>query len=151
MAELCRDHDIADSLLRKWREQFLAAGAERLSGKTERTEADELRRQVARLERALGRKTMEVEVAGGLLRGWGGDSASPGPASSSPKAARPPSSPAWPGSVASRSTSAPPGRRRATGARWTPPTGSCSPSPGPTRPTALGWSPPWRPARRGDP
>src|SRR4051794_8491839 len=54
MAELCREHDIADSLLRKWREQFFAAGAERLSGKTERTEADELRRQIARLERALG-------------------------------------------------------------------------------------------------
>ena len=70
LAELCREHEIADSLLRKWREQFLAAGAERLSGKTERTEADELRRQVARLERALGRKTMEVEVAGELLRGW---------------------------------------------------------------------------------
>jgi transposase len=70
MADLCCEHEIADSLLRKWREQFLAAGAERLSGKTERTEADELRRQVARLERALGRKTMEVEVAGELLRGW---------------------------------------------------------------------------------
>ena len=70
LAELCREHEIADSLLRKWREQFLAAGAERLSGKTERTEADELRRQVARLERALGRKTLEVEVAGELLRGW---------------------------------------------------------------------------------
>src|SRR3982750_2357640 len=41
MAELCREHDIADSLLRKWREQFLAAGAERLEGRTERTEADE--------------------------------------------------------------------------------------------------------------
>jgi hypothetical protein len=27
MAELCREDDIADSLLRKWREQFLAAGA----------------------------------------------------------------------------------------------------------------------------
>ena len=70
MTELCRDHDIADSLLRKWREQFLAAGAERLSGKTERTEADELRKQISRLERALERKKMEVEVAGELLRGW---------------------------------------------------------------------------------
>jgi hypothetical protein len=30
MAELCREHEIADSLLRKWREQLLAAGAERL-------------------------------------------------------------------------------------------------------------------------
>jgi len=45
MAELCREHDIADSLLRTRREQFLAAGAERMQGKSERTEADDLRRQ----------------------------------------------------------------------------------------------------------
>src|SRR3954452_3318203 len=70
VAQLCREHEISESLLRKWREQFLAAGAERLSGRQERTEPDELRRQVSRLERALGRKTMEVEVAGELLRGW---------------------------------------------------------------------------------
>lgn len=70
IAELCREHDISETLLRRWREHFLAAGAERLSGKTERTETDELRKQVGRLERALGRKTMEVEVAGELLRGW---------------------------------------------------------------------------------
>ena len=68
ITELCREHDISDSLLRKWREQ--AAGAQRLSGRAERTETDELRRQVSRLERALGRKTMEVEIAGELLRGW---------------------------------------------------------------------------------
>ena len=70
IAQLCREHDISESLLRKWRDQFLAAGAERLSGKAERTEIDELRGQVAKLERALGRKTMEVEIAGELLRGW---------------------------------------------------------------------------------
>jgi transposase len=70
MAELCRDHEIADRLLRKWCEQLLAAGAERLQGKTERSEVDELRRRVSRLERALGRKTPEVEVGGKLLRGW---------------------------------------------------------------------------------
>ena len=70
MTELCREHDIADSVLQKWREQFLAAGAEQLSGETERTELDELRAQVSKLERALGRKTMEVEVAGELLREW---------------------------------------------------------------------------------
>jgi transposase len=70
IAELCREHEISETLLRRWREQFLAAGAERLSGKAERTEADELRRQVRQLERALGRKTLEVEVAGKLLRGW---------------------------------------------------------------------------------
>ena len=70
IAELCREHEISETLLRRWREQFLAAGAERLSGKAERTEVDELRGQVAKLERALGRKTMEVEIAGELLRGW---------------------------------------------------------------------------------
>lgn len=70
VAQLAREHDIADSLLRRWRDQFLTGGAERLQGKAERTEADELRQQFAKLERALGRKTMEVEVAGELLRGW---------------------------------------------------------------------------------
>ena len=70
IAELCREHEISETLLRRWREQFLVAGAERLSGKAERTELDELRGQVRRLERALGRKTLEVEVAGELLRGW---------------------------------------------------------------------------------
>ena len=67
MTEPCREHEIADSPLRKWREQFLAAGAERLSGKSERTETDELRQRVAKLERALGRKTIKVEV--GIDRG----------------------------------------------------------------------------------
>jgi transposase len=70
IAQLCREHDLSEILLRKWREQFLAAGAERLSGKAERTEADELRRQIGRLERTLGRKTMELEISGELLRGW---------------------------------------------------------------------------------
>src|SRR3954469_23813910 len=37
VAELCREHEISDTLRRKWRDQFLAAGAERLQGKSERT------------------------------------------------------------------------------------------------------------------
>src|SRR4051812_8024035 len=49
----------------------LAAGPERLQGRQERTEADELRRQVARLERASGRKTMELEIAGEPFAGLG--------------------------------------------------------------------------------
>jgi transposase len=70
IAEFCREHEISETLLRRWREQFLAAGAECLSARAERTERDELRRQVRQLERVLGRKTLEVEVAGELLRGW---------------------------------------------------------------------------------
>ena len=61
-----RLRDAAQTLARA----VLAAGAERLCGQSERTEPDELRRQVRELERALGRKTLEVEIAGEPLRGW---------------------------------------------------------------------------------
>jgi transposase len=70
IAQLARENDISETLLRTWREHSLAAGAHRLEGKAERTDADELRRQVSRLERALGRKTMELKISGELLRGW---------------------------------------------------------------------------------
>src|SRR3712207_1578297 len=70
IAELCREHDISESLLRRWREQVLDAGMERFAAGEQRTEATELRRKVAQLERALGRKTYELEVAGELSRGW---------------------------------------------------------------------------------
>jgi transposase len=70
LAELCREHDISESLLRRWREQVLDAGMERFAAGEQRTEASELRRKVAQLERALGRKTYELEVAGELWRGW---------------------------------------------------------------------------------
>ena len=38
IAELARERDISEPLLRRWREQFLAGGAEKLLGKTERTQ-----------------------------------------------------------------------------------------------------------------
>ena len=41
MAELCREHEIADSLLRKWREQFLVAGAPPPDRRTPRWLIDE--------------------------------------------------------------------------------------------------------------
>jgi transposase len=146
MTELCREHDIADSLLRKWREQSLAAGAERLSGKTERTELDELRSQVSKLERALGSQDDGGEGRGGTLAGMKWPCASPVPASLSRKAARPPWSPAWRASAARRSTAAPSGRRRASDAGSITSTGSFSMLRGRTRLTAPGWSPPWPPA-----
>ena len=70
IAELCREHDISESLLRRCREQVLDAGMDRFAAGEQRTEATDLRRKVAQLERALGRKTYELEVAGELLRGW---------------------------------------------------------------------------------
>jgi transposase len=70
IAELCREHDVSESLLRRWRDQVLEAGAERFAVGEQRSQASEQRRKIAELERALGRKTYELEIAGKLLRDW---------------------------------------------------------------------------------
>ncbi len=70
VAELCREHDISESLLRRWRDQVLEAGAERFAAGEQRSETSEQRKKIAELEHALGRKTYELEVAGKLLRDW---------------------------------------------------------------------------------
>ena len=68
--ELCRRHEIAETLYYSWREKLLAGGREPLAGKEERRGERELKRRISRLERALGRKTYELEIAGELSRGW---------------------------------------------------------------------------------
>ena len=70
IAELCREHEISETLLRRWRDQALEAASERLAGGQERSQGAEQRRKIAELERALGRKTYELEIAGKLLRDW---------------------------------------------------------------------------------
>jgi transposase len=70
IAELCREHDIAESLLREWRDRAVDAATERFEAGQERSLQSEQRRRIARLERALGRKTYELEIAGEALRGW---------------------------------------------------------------------------------
>src|SRR3982751_966075 len=71
IAQLCRGHGISESLLRKWREQFLAAGAERLSGKAERTEADELRPAGQPARARVGAQDDGGGGRGGTLAGMG--------------------------------------------------------------------------------
>ena len=68
--EVCREHAISETLYYGWREKLLEGGCEALAGKEERLGERELRRKVAELERALGRKTYELELAGKLLREW---------------------------------------------------------------------------------
>lgn len=70
MAEICREHEISETLLRRWRDQLLEAGAQRFAGSQEQAWEKDLRRKIRELERALGRKTYELEVAGEALRGW---------------------------------------------------------------------------------
>ena len=65
-----REHDIAETLLRRWRDQMIEAGAERFSDGADRSLQAEQRRRIAELERTLGRKTYELELSGKLLRDW---------------------------------------------------------------------------------
>lgn len=68
--EVCREHAISETLYYGWREKLLEGGREALAGKEERSGERELRRRIRELERALGRKTYELEIAGEALRGW---------------------------------------------------------------------------------
>ena len=69
--ELCRQHEIAETLYYQWREKLLEGGREALAGKQERQGERELKRRIGQLERALGRKTYELEIAGEALRAGG--------------------------------------------------------------------------------
>ena len=53
-----------------WRDKLLEGGREALAGKDNRNGEDQLRRKIRELERRLGRKTYELEIAGEGLRGW---------------------------------------------------------------------------------
>ena len=68
--DVCRDHEIAETLYYAWREKLLEGGKLALAGKDERAGEKELAKKIRELERTLGRKTYELEIAGEALRGW---------------------------------------------------------------------------------
>ena len=68
--DVCREHEIAETLYYAWRDKLLEGGRLALSGKDERQGEKELAKRVRELERTLGRKIYELEVAGEALRGW---------------------------------------------------------------------------------
>lgn len=69
--DVCREHQIQEALYYQWREQLLEAGAERFAGREERASEKAKEKRIAELERVLGRKTLELEIAGKALRGGG--------------------------------------------------------------------------------
>ena len=68
--EICREHEISDTLYYQWRDKLYEGGIAALAGKEDRQAEKELRKKVRELERALGRKTYELEIAGEALRAW---------------------------------------------------------------------------------
>lgn len=74
--DVCREHGIAETLYYHWRDRLLEGGKTALATSRDRgttPEAAELReakKRIQQLERALGKKTYELEVAGELSRDW---------------------------------------------------------------------------------
>ncbi|HEX2766719.1 MAG TPA: transposase [Candidatus Limnocylindria bacterium] len=68
--EVCREHDIAETVYYRWRDQLLEAARAGLGDHAERSESAALRKRIAELERALGKKTLEAQILGEALRGW---------------------------------------------------------------------------------
>lgn len=70
VSEVCRQHEISSTLFYQWRDKLMEGGLERLAGKAEHDNQKDLKKKIAKLERALGRKTYELDLAGNLLRDW---------------------------------------------------------------------------------
>jgi transposase len=68
--DVCREHEIAETLYYAWRDKLLEGGRLALAGKDERAGEKDLQKRIRELERSLGRKTHELEIAGEALRGW---------------------------------------------------------------------------------
>ena len=64
-AEICRERDIKESLLYKWKQEFLEQAPqifEDKRGKQPDSQVTEQAAQIADLERMVGRLTMELEI-----------------------------------------------------------------------------------------
>ena len=71
--DVCRHYEVSETQYYGWRDRLLQAGCAALAdsrASAETAETKELKRRVAQLERSLGKKTYELEVAGEALRGW---------------------------------------------------------------------------------
>jgi transposase len=66
----CRECGISETLYYGWRDKLFEAARNALAGKQERQGERELKRRVRELERALGPKTYELEIAGEALQAW---------------------------------------------------------------------------------
>ena len=72
--EVRREHEVSEARYYQWRDRLLEGGRAALTAPRdqtpERAEIAELKKEVAQLERTLGRKTYELDIAGELSRDW---------------------------------------------------------------------------------
>jgi transposase-like protein len=74
-AQICREREINENLLSRWKQEFLQGGVE-LFRRGERSGAamDELNTRIAELERMVGKLTMQLEISKKASAIWESDS-----------------------------------------------------------------------------
>ena len=68
--DVCREHEIAETLYYAWRDKLLEGGSRPSPARTSARARRSCRSGSASWSAALGRKTYELEIAGEALRGW---------------------------------------------------------------------------------
>jgi transposase-like protein len=75
-AQICRERDINENLLSRWKQEFVSKGPEVFEKNGQRADG-EVAARVAELERLVGRQALELEIlkkAGALLgSSWNGN------------------------------------------------------------------------------
>jgi transposase len=61
-AQLCREHNLAQSVLLRWRKEYEASGEEAFTEKQPSSREEALEARVAELERFCGKLTLENEI-----------------------------------------------------------------------------------------
>jgi transposase-like protein len=67
MAQICRDHNRKDQVVRRWKADFLDRAETLLGADADRQQQPE---RIAELERLVGRLTMELEIAKKASEHW---------------------------------------------------------------------------------
>ena len=62
--EVCREHEIVETLYNAWHEKLLEGGKATLAGKEKRSGEKQLRKKIAELERTLGSQDLQVGFTG---------------------------------------------------------------------------------------
>jgi transposase-like protein len=73
-AQICREREINDNLLSRWKQEFLQQGAEVFRrGEQSNAATEELSARIAQLERMVGKLTMQLEISKKASAIWESD------------------------------------------------------------------------------
>ncbi|MDD3789502.1 MAG: transposase [Petrimonas sp.] len=62
IAELCRQHNISQTLYYNWRDRFIEGGKQRLNGKGENNPTIEYKTRIKELEHIIGKQTITIDI-----------------------------------------------------------------------------------------